>query len=67
MRTNHALREAALALRTPGRAGPTALLTHGAHPRPVSHLLKQALLDVAAATGVEAGTPHTRGLGPARR
>lgn len=34
---------------------PTAVLTHGANPGLVSHFLKQALLDVAAATG--AGTP----------
>jgi homospermidine synthase len=46
-RTNHALREAALALRNgePGR--PTAVLTHGANPGLVSHLLKQALLNIA--------------------
>jgi homospermidine synthase len=50
-RTNHALREAALALRGPGRDGPTAVLTHGANPGLVSHFLKQALLDLAAMTG----------------
>jgi homospermidine synthase len=55
LRTNHALRESALALRRPGRAGPTAVLTHGANPGLVSHLLKQALLDVAAELGLAAG------------
>ena len=55
-RTNYALREAALALRRPG-AQPTALITHGANPGLVSHLLKRALLDVAAATDGRACTP----------
>jgi homospermidine synthase len=41
-RTNHALREAALGLRRPGRDGPTAVLTHGANPGLVSHFVKQA-------------------------
>ncbi|HJV59762.1 MAG TPA: saccharopine dehydrogenase C-terminal domain-containing protein [Albitalea sp.] len=57
-RTNHALREAALALR--GRGGPTAVLTHGANPGLVSHFVKQALLDVARDTGVAAGAPRGR-------
>lgn len=51
-RTNYALREQALALRAPGRRGPTALLTHGANPGLVSHLLKRALLDLAQAEGL---------------
>ncbi len=50
-RTNHALREAALALRRPGRDGPTAVLTHGANPGLVSHFVKQALLDLAPGAG----------------
>jgi homospermidine synthase len=50
-RTNYALREAALALRRPGRRQPTALLTHGANPGLASHFVKQALLDIARATG----------------
>ncbi len=60
-RTNYALREQALALRTPGRAEPTAVLTHGANPGLVSHLLKQALLNIAADAGVAAGNPSSRG------
>ena len=50
-RTNYALREAALALRRPGRGAPTALLTHGANPGLASHFVKQALLDIARDTG----------------
>jgi homospermidine synthase len=60
MRTNHALREAALALRRTDPPGPTAVLTHGANPGLVSHLLKQALLDVAGATGMAVEPPRTR-------
>ncbi|OYY66558.1 MAG: homospermidine synthase [Burkholderiales bacterium 28-67-8] len=59
-RTNYALREAALALRSPARNGPTAVLTHGANPGLVSHFVKQALLDIAAATGAAAPSPATR-------
>lgn len=60
-RTNYALREEALALRSPDTAqAPTALVTHGANPGLVSHLLKAALLDVARETGVEAGAPSSR-------
>lgn len=62
MRTNGALRAAALALRPQGQghAAPTALLTHGANPGLVSHLLKQALLDVASATEPVVEQPRTR-------
>ncbi|MBB6094839.1 homospermidine synthase [Povalibacter uvarum] len=59
-RTNYALRESALALRTPGNKGPTAVLTHGANPGMVSHFVKQALLNIAADTGTDAGNPRTR-------
>jgi homospermidine synthase len=44
-RSNYALRESALALKT--GSGPTAVLTHGANPGLVSHFIKQALLDMA--------------------
>ena len=58
LRSNYALREAALALRDgENRRRPTALLTHGANPGLVSHLLKQALLDIARDTGVAALSP----------
>ena len=59
-RTNYALREAALSLRDRHKGGPTAVLTHGANPGLVSHFVKKALLDVAAATGVKADEPSSR-------
>ena len=59
-RTNHALREAALALRAGVRQTPTAVLTHGANPGLVSHLLKQALLNIAQDTGLAARAPRKR-------
>ncbi len=48
-RSNYRLREDALALR--GAGGPTAVLTHGANPGWVSHLVKQALLNMAQDCG----------------
>jgi homospermidine synthase len=60
-RTNYALREKALALRAGHASAPTAVVTHGANPGWVSHLVKRALLNVAADTGVTAGNPVTRG------
>src|ERR1700745_2730790 len=59
-RTNYALREEALALRTGNARAPTAVLTHGANPGLVSHFVKQALLNIANDTGVEAGQPKSR-------
>lgn len=60
-RTNYALREQALALRDKlKRSGPTAVITHGANPGLVSHLVKQALLNIAADTNVAAGSPRSR-------
>jgi homospermidine synthase len=59
-RSNYALRERALALRASGRNDPTAVLTHGANPGLVSHFVKQALLDIAAATGRETTAPKSR-------
>jgi homospermidine synthase len=50
-RTNYALREEALALRSGNPKAPTAVLTHGANPGLVSHFVKQALLNIAADTG----------------
>ena len=54
-RTNYALRESALDLRGQLGKGPTAVITHGANPGLVSHFVKQALLNLAADTGVEPG------------
>ena len=59
-RTNYALREEALALRTGNQRAPTAVLTHGANPGLVSHLVKQALLNIAADTKVDPGKPAAR-------
>ncbi len=59
-RSNYAMRLEALALRKDDEFGPTALVTHGANPGLVSHLVKQALLNIAADTGVRAGAPKTR-------
>ncbi len=60
LRTNYALREEALALRKKLKGGPTAVITHGANPGLVSHFVKQALLNIAADTGVAAGDPKSR-------
>jgi homospermidine synthase len=59
-RSNYAMRLDALALRGEQPRGPTAVLTHGANPGLVSHLVKQALLNIAADTGVEVAQPATR-------
>ena len=58
-RSNYVMRHEALKLKDGGRA-PTAVLTHGANPGLVSHFIKQALLNIAADTGVEAGNPASR-------
>jgi homospermidine synthase len=60
-RTNYAMREEALTLRPGNARAPTAVLTHGANPGLVSHFLKQALLNIAADTQVDAGNPTARG------
>lgn len=57
-RSNYALREAALALKHPGT--PTAILTHGANPGMVSHLAKEALLNIARDTGRPVAAPKDR-------
>src|SRR5580704_12309769 len=59
-RSNYALRESALALVRPGSNDPTAVMTHGANPGLVSHFVKQALLNIAADTGLGSLTPETR-------
>ncbi|CAH2599154.1 Homospermidine synthase [Rhodovastum atsumiense] len=57
-RSNYALRESAIAFR--GQPGPTAVLTHGANPGLVSHLLKEAMLILARDTGVQTDVPAGR-------
>ncbi len=59
-RSNYALREGALGIRRLHPNGPTAVLTHGANPGLVSHLVKQALLNLASDLRVEAATPTSR-------
>ena len=59
-RSNYAMRLEALKLREHARDAPTAVLTHGANPGLVSHLVKQAMLNIAQDTGVDAGRPTTR-------
>jgi homospermidine synthase len=59
-RTNYALREKALELRAGRENAATAVLTHGANPGMVSHFVKQAMLNIAADTGVAAGDPQSR-------
>jgi homospermidine synthase len=58
-RSNYALRESALALRSPGR-GPTAVLTHGANPGLVSHFVKQALISIARESDPTTAAPVER-------
>src|SRR5712691_8446087 len=64
-RSNYALRESALALRSRGGDSPTAVITHGANPGLVSHFVKQALLDVARVAD-PATPPPTGRIGWAR-
>jgi len=59
-RTNYAMREEALALRGTGQRQPTAVLTHGANPGLVSHLVKQAMINIAADLKVDAGNMQSR-------
>lgn len=59
-RTNYALREEALALRSGSSRAPTAVLTHGANPGLVSHLVKQAMLNIAADVGLGNAIPTSR-------
>ena len=53
-RTNYALREEILALRRATPGGPTAVSCCGANPGMVSWFVKQALLNIAADTGLAA-------------
>ncbi len=59
-RSNYALRERTLARRRGDAGHSTALITHGANPGLVSHLLKQALLDLAADLGQPQAAPLDR-------
>jgi homospermidine synthase len=59
-RSNYTMRLEALRLRGEGKNSPTAVLTHGANPGLVSHLVKQALLNIAKDTGVQTDIPAKR-------
>ncbi len=59
-RSNYHMRLEALKLRKGHEKSPTAVLTHGANPGLVSHLVKQALLNIARDTGVETAVPTAR-------
>jgi homospermidine synthase len=59
-RSNYHMRLAALKLRKGHENSPTAVLTHGANPGLVSHLVKQALLNIAKDTGMETSVPSAR-------
>ena len=59
-RSNYAYRESALALRGKFTSVPTCVLMHGANPGLVSHLVKQALLNLAGELGVDTGAPRNR-------
>ena len=59
-RSNYTMRLEALKLRGAAKNSPTAVLTHGANPGLVSHLVKQALLNVAKDTGVATKIPASR-------
>ena len=59
-RSNYTMRLQALRLRRASGESPTAVLTHGANPGLVSHLVKQALMNIAADTGVDTGVPASR-------
>ena len=59
-RTNYALREEILTLRRATPGGPTAVSCCGANPGMVSWFVKQALLNIAADTGVGGAAPNSR-------
>ncbi|MCP5364039.1 MAG: homospermidine synthase [Hyphomicrobiales bacterium] len=59
-RSNYALREQALELKTEYAGGPTAVIAHGANPGLVSHFVKVALLNIARDTGLDTPMPTTR-------
>src|SRR3989338_8547802 len=59
-RSNYALREQVLALRSKYADGPTAVSCQGANPGLVSSFIKKALLTIAKDTGVKAGVPKTK-------
>ncbi len=60
LRSNYALRENMLKLAPKYRGGLTAVIAHGANTGLVSHFVKQALMNVAKDSGVNAKVPADR-------
>lgn len=60
MRSNYALREAALQLRKTTANTTTAVITHGANPGLVSHFVKQALMNIAKDNEMHIEKPNTK-------
>lgn len=60
-RSNYAWREKALAFGREKGKGPTTVVAHGANPGIASSFIKQALLDIAADTGMRVKKPANRG------
>ncbi len=56
-RSNYMFRETMLALRDQSLGETTAVITHGANPGLVSHLVKQALMNIAHDTGMTVSAP----------
>lgn len=59
-RSNYALREDALQLKSKFIGGSTAVLTHGANPGLVSHFVKQALINLSVEQGTYIGDPENQ-------
>jgi homospermidine synthase len=59
-RSNYALRESVLELRRRFPGGPTAIVTHGANPGLISHLVKQAIVNIARDTGALQSIPRDK-------
>ena len=59
-RSNYALREEVLAFGRKHPGGPTACITQGANPGLVNSLLKVAMLNMAADTGLQVAPPSSR-------
>jgi homospermidine synthase len=59
-RSNYIMRLDVLKLRGDEKKSPTAVLTHGANPGLVSHMVKQALINIAKDTGLKTKVPANR-------
>ena len=59
-RSNYALRDTMMKLKSRHKGGTTAVVAHGANPGLVSHFTKQALVNLARDTGVKTAVPTTR-------